>query len=390
MLLQYGVKNYFGFKHGAEIDFRLNAKVPKDVSFGRSVSTVIGVKGGNGSGKTNIIKALAFLGEFCANSFSKSEKDIEADSYFKSPKPSEFYIDFSINEIFYRYELETTQNHIKSEVIYRKFLNVKNKKTIKIFERNDDDIIYRAEELSFLDIIILKSKVSIISSAANYKFNTDNPTFKNLHDFFSSIKSNVTYTGLKEVSWSLDGLYNASLFYKNNEEAFNFAKKIIIDCDLGISDIEILSRKDENNSDVYFPIFHHIPNDDDSWLTGHDESSGTKSLYVKLASYWIVLTNGGVLIMDEFDINFHPFMLPKLLDLFENEHTNPKGAQFLFTSHNTEIIDTLGKYRTYLVNKENNESYCYRLDEIKGDILRHGRPISPIYKDGKIGGVPKI
>ena len=195
---------------------------------------------------------------------------------------------------------------------------------------------------------------------------------------------------MKEVSWSLDGLYNASLFYKNNQEAFNFAKKIIIDCDLGISDIEILSRKDENNSDVYFPIFHHIQHDTNSWLTGHDESSGTKSLYVKLASYWIVLTNGGVLIMDEFDINFHPFMLPKLLDLFENVHTNPKGAQFLFTSHNTEIIDTLGKYRTYLVNKENNESYCYRLDEIKGDILRHGRPISPIYKDGKIGGVPKI
>ncbi|BBV69069.1 hypothetical protein STW0522ENT51_00710 [Enterobacter kobei] len=111
MLLQYGVKNYFGFKHGAEIDFRLNSKVPKDVSFGRSVSTVIGVKGGNGSGKTNIIKALAFLGEFCANSFSKTDKNIEADSYFKSPKPSEFYIDFSINDVFYRYELETTQKN---------------------------------------------------------------------------------------------------------------------------------------------------------------------------------------------------------------------------------------------------------------------------------------
>ncbi|RLO37994.1 abortive infection protein, partial [Serratia marcescens] len=49
-----------------------------------------------------------------------------------------------------------------------------------------------------------------------------------------------------------------------------------------------------------------------------------------------------------------------------------------------------GKYRTYLVNKEKNESYCYRLDEIKGDILRHGRLISPVYKEGKIGGVPKL
>lgn len=56
MLLQYGVKNYFGFKHGAEIDFRLNAKVPKDVSFGRSVSTVIGVKGGMGLVKLILLR----------------------------------------------------------------------------------------------------------------------------------------------------------------------------------------------------------------------------------------------------------------------------------------------------------------------------------------------
>ena len=125
-------------------------------------------------------------------------------------------------------------------------------------------------------------------------------------------------------------------------------------------------------------------------MTAHDESSGTKSLYVKLASYWKTLTFGGVLVMDEFDINYHPFMLPKLISLFEEEATNPKSSQFIFTSHNTEVIDKLGKYRTYLVNKEDNESYCYRLDEIKGDILRHGRPISPIYKEGKIGGVPKL
>jgi hypothetical protein len=43
-----------------------------------------------------------------------------------------------------------------------------------------------------------------------------------------------------------------------------------------------------------------------------------------------------------------------------------------------------------LVNKENTESYCYRLDEIPSDILRNDRLISPAYNQGKIGGVPKI
>ena len=42
------------------------------------------------------------------------------------------------------------------------------------------------------------------------------------------------------------------------------------------------------------------------------------------------------------------------------------------------------------VNKEKNESYLYRLDEIDGDIIRNDRPLSPVYKAGKIGGVPKL
>jgi hypothetical protein len=43
-----------------------------------------------------------------------------------------------------------------------------------------------------------------------------------------------------------------------------------------------------------------------------------------------------------------------------------------------------------LVNKEDNESFAYRLDEIPGDILRNDRPILPAYNDGKIGGIPKL
>ena len=94
--------------------------------------------------------------------------------------------------------------------------------------------------------------------------------------------------------------------------------------------------------------------------------------------------------MDEFDTKLHPDLLPLIVDLFEKEETNPHGAQFLFTSHNLEIMDYLGKYRTILVNKESLESFCYRLDEIPGDIIRNDRAISSLYRDGRLGGVPKL
>ena len=40
------------------------------------------------------------------------------------------------------------------------------------------------------------------------------------------------------------------------------------------------------------------------------------------------------------------------------------------------------------MNKEDNESYCYRLDEITGSMIRNDRQITPLYLDGKIGGIP--
>jgi len=66
---------------------------------------------------------------------------------------------------------------------------------------------------------------------------------------------------------------------------------------------------------------------------------------------------------------------------------NINNAQLIITAHNTEIIDSLGRYKTILVNKENNESYCYRLDEVS--LLRNDRLISPLYSKGKIGGTPQ-
>ena len=97
-----------------------------------------------------------------------------------------------------------------------------------------------------------------------------------------------------------------------------------------------------------------------------------------------------VLALDEFDIDLHPDLIPMLVELFENKELNKNNAQFIFTTHHTSIMDKLGKYKIVMVNKEENESYLYRLDEIPGDILRPDRPITPAYRANKIGGKPRI
>lgn len=106
--------------------------------------------------------------------------------------------------------------------------------------------------------------------------------------------------------------------------------------------------------------------------------------------YVAAINDGAVLALDEFDINLHPDLLPMLLNIFEDKTINTKNAQLILTTHNYDIMDRLGKYKTVLVNKVDNESFLYRLDEISSDILRNDRKISPIYNANKIGGKPNI
>jgi AAA15 family ATPase/GTPase len=117
---------------------------------------------------------------------------------------------------------------------------------------------------------------------------------------------------------------------------------------------------------------------------------GTKSLYNLLALYKLALDHGGLLLIDEFDINLHPDILPHLVKLFESQETNPKNAQLIFATQNSDILDYMTKHRTYLFNKVENESFCYRLDELDHNLVRSDRPISPLYRAGRIGGVPRI
>lgn len=379
MLLEFGAKNFFCFKEGFEVSFRLGANCPNEISRDKNFSTVLCVKGANGSGKTNVLKALAFLGYFCCDSFNRKPDDrIHTEPFFFNKESSHFYAEFSIAKVEYLYELEVTQAEVLAEKIYRK-----DKRRTLIIERNKEKLNTCTEEYKDLKMVKLRRNASLISTAHQYEIES----IQKIYDFFFTVSSNVSFLGKRDHLPDYDTI---SRLYFKDKNIFNFVKDIICRCDLGIKDIEIQEKEDEKGNKKYTPVFEHKVGVKNHYLTFHTESSGTKSLYLQLGQYKIVLGLGGVFILDEFDINLHPDILPKLVDLFIDEDINKKNAQMIFTTHNSAIMDKLGKYRTVLVNKENNESFLYRLDEIPGDIIRNDRPIESIYKSGKIGGVPKI
>ncbi|MCI5123237.1 MAG: ATP-binding protein, partial [Candidatus Electrothrix sp. AR5] len=329
--------------------------------------------------KTNLLKIISFLGFFCSKYFdSNPDEPISAFPYFTSDEPIKFYCDFKIGETEYYYDLVLVRDNIISESVSRKV-----KKKVLLFERKGNSLVDNIKEFNELRKMKLRSNVSIISSANQYGFDEVKP----IYDFFSNIIGNVGILGRLEKTRSHD---YTSKFYNDNKEVLIFSVDMIKKSDTGIDNISIYTRKDEKGEELFFPIFEHDASVDNNKLTFFHQSSGTKELYNILPFYKIVLQTGGILVLDEFDINLHPHILPLLVELFDDEESNPHNAQMIFSTHHDSILDYMGKYRTIVVNKEKSESYSFRLDEIAGDLLRNDRSIRNIYNSGKVSGVPRV
>lgn len=381
MLLGYGAKNCWCFKNWLDINLRLNGYVPREISLEKDYSLVLGFEGANASGKTSALKIFAFIIDFAKNSFLYSpEARILFDPYFDDASPSEFYAEFKIaNGIEYRYEAILQTDHIVNE----KLLLIKETAEETVFERNTDSITSN-ELYDNTAKVILRKNASFISTLHQYAIKEIEP----IYDFFNKNAINVTYTGLRyEIRRDVPAI---SEFYFFHADALDFTKKLLKRFDTGILDVAISFREDENNNKLYFPIFSHADNGTVKKLGIDSESTGTRALFINLLFYYITLKSGGVLLLDEFDINLHPDILPHLIQLFTNPEANPNNSQMVFTSLNLDILDILGKYRTYLFEKENGEAFGYRLDEPKTNILRNDRSVSAPYKRHLLGGYPKI
>ena len=379
MLLDFSFKNFFSFKEGAKISFRVNENCPSDITSENGCVNIMGIKGANGSGKTNILRALTFVAHFCAKSFTAApDARLGVKQFLGSKKPSEFSVEFLCNGTQYQYDLRVDDIRVHYEALHRKL-----KRKTKLFERVNDEVVYTTEEFSPLTTIKLRSNSSIISIAHNHELLLT----EDIHTYFCFWGGNVTYRGLTENGPSI---FKIAETLKDSPEDLSFVKDFIAGCDGGVSDITIRKVVREDGESVFVPVFVHENAGKQHKISHITESSGTKSLFKYLLYYRLILENGGLLIMDEFDINLHPHILPKLLALFSDPEKNTVGAQMIFSTHNGEVLDQLGRYRCYLVNKDDNESFTYRLDEIPGETLRNDRSITHAYNRGDIGGIPRI
>ena len=122
-----------------------------------------------------------------------------------------------------------------------------------------------------------------------------------------------------------------------------------------------------------------------------DESDGTRKLMSIAPAIESVLRKGGILIIDEIEKELHPMLVDFVVAKFQSKQSNPKGAQLIFTTYNTELMnmEILRKDQLYFAdkNREDGASELYSISEFSTrttDNIRKG------YLLGKYGATPDI
>ncbi len=120
------------------------------------------------------------------------------------------------------------------------------------------------------------------------------------------------------------------------------------------------------------------------------ESNGTQRFFA-LAGLWLdALDQGTLLVIDELDCSMHPSLTRKLIELFQTRDANPKGAQLVFSTQDSTLMDLelFRRDQIWIVEKDragaSRLSSLYDFDEKP----RNNEALQRRYLAGHYGGVP--
>jgi len=405
MLHRYSIKNFLSFADLTEVSLRLTDKASTSGWHARSPSgqrftTAMAVVGPNGGGKTSLLKPLAFLRWFIADSFNglSPNDELPIKPHFTKPdEPIEFEFEADDGEgTMWRYVLRTTSQRVLHEAVYQK---PKNRKTYSyVFLRDWDDLTdayaIKQKGYGFLSAEAKKvrSNASLISTAAQYGV----PLAQALANV--NVVSNINVMGRIYVDPFCMGA--AEYFHENSKLRLQM-ETLLSSWDMGLAGIDIRrvsvgkipsakERTEETAEDVqYVPYgIHKLADGSTHALPMHEESNGTRAAFNNLWLFLEVLSTGGLAVIDELESDMHPRMLEPLLGLFANPRTNPHQAQVIFTCHAAEVLNLLSKSQVMLVEKVDCRSEAWRLDSMTG--VRSQDNLYAKYMSGAYGAVPKL
>lgn len=364
------------------------------------------IYGANASGKSNLIKALQYMRSVVIESATLIQP---GQTYAVQPfrldqastvEATSFEATFFLDGVRHQYGFSMTAERIVAEhlLVYKAF------KPQRWFER-------RFNENTGKDIyefgVGLKGPKNVWENATrpnalflSMAVQLNSEALRPIFDWFAlqlvifneqaqlnpqvSLQRLKDQKGRKEIC---DFLTSADISIAEIEVVTNKVPGQSVHVDLVAGKTEMRSEEIEENK----LLFRHVTENGEAVFDLMDESSGTRNLLFLSGPVLDVLAKGQVLVIDELDTSLHTLLVRELVRLFHLPEANPGGAQLVFTTHDTSLLDAHELFRRdqiWMVEKDRDQaSSLVALSEFsprKGEALERG------YLMGRYGGVPFI
>ncbi len=424
MLIEFSVENFRSFRDLATFSMvaaKLRAKnkaldennVFRAPGNNPPLLTSAAIYGANASGKSNLVAAMDFMRRFVIDSTreTKATGAIDAESYRLSTttihQPSHFEMVFVLDDKRYRYGFEVTRERVLEEWLFY----VPSTREARLFERFEDEVKLGDSFKEGHDLIG-RTRPNALFLSVVAQFN--GPIAQKVTEWFRTLRvvPGVQDMGIRQYTMQrfLDGEYAPEML------------KLIKRLDLGIQDLSVeksvqildqeLERAPEELREVIRVIRETAPPmgferilvrtqhptfDDSGTMVGHEtfnldenESEGTKKLFALTGPLIDTLKLGHVLVIDELDARLHPLLTREIVSLFNDRQTNPKHAQLVFTTQDTNLLDNrfLRRDQIWFTEKDRQgATHLYSLAEFK---VRNDASFERDYIRGRYGAIPYL
>ena len=362
MLLEFRLRNFRSFRQ--ETVLSLVASSDKHLASTNTVSAGLPglpsavrsavLYGANASGKSNLLRALGYMRAVILESHALRPDQTYAVQPFRLDaeavkEPAMFEATILLEGTRYQYGFEMLPGRIVAEwlLVYRKA------KPQRWFERKFDpetgtDIITPGDHLTGQKSVwrdATRPNALFLSTAVQLNSEQLRP----LHAWFAE-----TLVVLPEGGY-LPPEYSANLI--QNPEGNRSVVALMAAADIAIESISTVRQKGTQASitfdavtgksdvraeerELLFPRFTHQAGSIKAEFDFADESLGTQKLFSLAGPLFDIIANGKMLVIDELDRSLHPLLVRQIIKAFHDPDLNKHGAQLLFSTHDTSLLDS--------------------------------------------------
>ena len=362
MLLDFTVANYRCYAEETTLDLTrgsLKTLTPRAGSSWREQTwRVAAVFGANASGKSTLLDALGCLHHAVGGQRNILHRPFSLD-HDHAAQPSRFSIGFTHENERYSYSIEAHHWGISREELW-----AAGQRWRKVFIRtqtpeDDEPTIEAGTTLKGATNEVRRITTPqdlFLAVALKYKHTALAPIARSLRDM-RFIHHSDEERGSR-LQWVMSRLADAP------EQWTGIVNAIAGAADLGIVGLELEEREvppkvldllrrfpwsEDEDAEVpaevlkelqrHLVLRHRGADGEEYRLAIGQESQGTLTWLATVGPAIDALRLGQILCIDELDASLHPTLTATLVDMFKDPDLNVRGAQIVFTTHDTALLD---------------------------------------------------